>query len=151
MMNVNEAMTLCKTFNRKVGGWTYYAYVSEVATPGVCFDFEGNPFWGTTKRVEVVYCRSSGGSFVPARSGEAVFTIGADSAERVKAHWDSFLANHSAVAPLTMGSVTINNGPGRVYRGRCVRTTKTRVQVRYKFDNGRYAAPKWFKLSEVSW
>jgi hypothetical protein len=150
-MTLNETIALCKTLHRKVGGKTYYAYAAEKATPGVCFDFEGNPFWGTTKTIEVVYCCGKGGSFVPAKSGEAIFSIQASSPERVEAHWNSFLSNHNAVAPQTQSWVCISNGPGREYRGRVVRTTKTRVLVSYRFGNGRQAANKWFKLSEISW
>lgn len=151
MMTLNEAMTLCKTFNRTVSGKTYYAYVSEIATPGVCFDFEGNPFWGTTKRIEVNYCKVWGSPTIPPHKGAVVFTIGADIPVRVQAHWNSFLANHNAFAPLVMARVRISNGPGRNYSGKVVRTTNTRVLVSYKFANGRQAANKWFKLSEVSW
>jgi len=150
-MTLNETIALCKTFKRKVAGKTYYAYAAEKATPGVCFDFEGNPFWGTTKTVEVVYCCGKGGCFVPAKPGEVIFSIVASSPERVLAHWESFLVNHKAFAPLTMQYVSISNGPGREYRGKVVRTTKTRALVSYKFGNGKQAANKWFKLSEISW
>ncbi len=151
MMNLNEAVALCKTMRRKVRGMTYYAYVEEKATMSLCFNFEGSPFWGTTKRIEVVYCRTQGEPIIPAMGGTAVFQIGADSPERVQAHWESFLKNEGAFAPRTMAPVTVSNGPGRVYRGKVVRTTGTRVLVSYKFKNGKQAANKWFKLSEVRW
>jgi hypothetical protein len=151
MMTLNETIALCKTFKRKVGGKTYYAYAAEHATPGVCIDFEGNPYWGTTKSVEVVYCKVWGEPTIPPHVGAVVFSIEATNAERIKAHWESFLVNHNAFAPRTMARVHVNNGPGRCYSGKVVRTTKTRVEVSYKFKNGKRAANKWFKLNEVSW
>lgn len=151
MMNLNDTIALCKTLKRKVNGKTYYAYAAERATPGVCLDFEGNPFWGTTKQISVVYCRTSGPATVPPPGFSAIFEITADSPERIKAHWESFLVNHNAFAPMTMARVHISNGPGRSYTGKAVRTTKTRVLVSYNFANGRPAANKWFKLTDISW
>jgi hypothetical protein len=150
-MTLNETIALCKTFNRKVKGVRYYAYASEVASPGVCFDFEGNPFWGTTKVVHVVYAKTTGTPTIPAKPKDIVFSIVANSPERVQAHWESFLVNHKAFAPITMQYVSISNGPNRDYRAKVVRTTKTRALVTYKFNNGKWAANKWVKLSEISW
>jgi hypothetical protein len=151
MMTLNDTVALCKTFKRRVRGKTYYAYAAERATPGVCFDFQGEPYWGTTKKISVVYCQTSGPATIPPPGFSAIFEIGADSPERVQAHWESFLVNHGVLAPPTMSYVSFSNGPGREYRGKVVRTTKTRVLVSYKFGNGRQAANKWVKLNEISW
>ena len=149
MMNKNDTIALCEKLHRNVGGQKYIAYVDVRAEKQICFDYQNRPYWGVAETVYVTFTKGSG--MIPALYTDETFSILATAPERILAHWNTWLHNHNAMAPKTMAWVHIYNGPGRSYRGKVVRTTKTRALVSYKFKNGNYAANKWFKLSEISW
>jgi hypothetical protein len=80
-----------------------------------------------------------------------VFTIWALNLERVEAHWQAFLQSNGALAPKVGARVGVKTGPGREYRAKVLKVTKSRVLAEFKFGYGRMAKPRWFRLNEIWW
>ena len=85
------------------------------------------------------------------RDGQSKHFIQAQSIKRVIAHWYGFLSVYGALAPKVGISINISTGPGRDYYAKVLKTTPNRVQVQWRFNNGKRSAPRWFNLSEVTW